>query len=244
VKRFALIACILEFVFGSAADLGDFLKFANAPENETLLTDLFHRYLEGLAAEDRPLLLAIGGGPGSGKTTLRKKIQETKSNIHIHDMDEVRMRIPGFLDDAKQHGALYAFEKRWSFSRDMAEILVRFAIKQRYSILYDRTCGAEGSYEDLKEAKRRGYRVTLVGLYASAEIAIERTKLRSEYAITEEAVREYLARFSSFWPRYLSFVDEAFLYDSSQPDLRLIFSSEKGALDLRLYDQFLHEAHL
>lgn len=211
---------------------------------EALFTDLYDYFLKDLTPEETPFLLAIGGGPGSGKTTLRKQLQGNFKNIHIHDMDEVMVRLPGWQKDLELFGPKIAFENWWPKAREISEILVRFALESRYSILYDRSCGSEGSYFDLLSAKQKGYRITLIGLYVKKENAWERIMKREREegrGMTQAIVEEYRARFSALWPYYLCLSDPFILYDSNETDLREIYSSNNEVQDLELYQKFLSE---
>ena len=207
-------------------------------------SDLSSFFFKDLVPEENPTLLAIGGGPCSGKTTWRRKMQAELTNYFLHDMDEVMVRLPGYKEDFRTLGGKAAFEKWWPFARELSEEWVHLALKSRYCILYDRTCGAESSYQDLFQAKSKGYTVRLVGLTVDRSVAIERAMAREQAegrAITEEIIDEYRYRFSALWPKYLAFVDEASLYDTTHDPSKLIFSSEDGCVDPILYEKFLAE---
>ncbi len=201
-------------------------------------------FFRNLTPEERPFLLAIGGGPCSGKTTWRRKMQAELKNYFLHDMDEVMVRLPGYQEDFRILGGKVAFEKWWPFARELSEEWVRLAIKSHYCILYDRTCGAESSYQDLLQAKSEGYTIRLVGLTVDRCVAIERAMTREQAegrVITEEIIDEYRRRFSALWSKYLAFVDEALLYDTTNEPPKLIFSSKDGCVDPILYEKFLAE---
>ena len=206
--------------------------------------DIASSFFYGLVPEENPILVAIGGGPASGKTTWRRKMQPAFKNYFLHDMDEVMIRLPEYRQDLAVLGSLAAFEKWWKYAMDLSEEGVRFAIASKFSILYDRTCGASGSYQDLLEAKKQGYFIRLVGLTVDRSAASFRAQKRKQEegrAITEEIIDEYRARFSAFWPLYLAFVDEAFLYDTTEDPPEMIYSSKEGILNLERYQKFLEE---
>ena len=245
-KNFAIF--LLSLWIGSCAleaSYGDFLQFAkdNKMDNEPLLNTLYQEFLHPLTPVENPMLIAIGGGPGAGKTTFRKQFMKTE-NVHLHDMDEVMIRLPGYQEDLAVIGAKKAFEKWWPTARQFAQILVQYAIQSKYSIIYDRTCGAEGSYDDLLKAKKQGYRIHLIGLYVDKDIAKERVLRREREEgrfMTEEILMEYRSRFSALWPYYLNVVHEASLYQTDLEKPVLIFSSKDGVLDEKIYQAFLQE---
>lgn len=198
-------------------------------------------------ANQSPTIIAIGGGPASGKTTLRCKLQAELPHYFLHDMDEELVKLPEYQKDLIELGAKQAFQNWWPLARERSEESVREAIASRQSILYDRTCGAESSYKDLLRAKNEGYFIRLTGLTVDRQLASERARIREATtgrAMTEEIIDEYRARFSALWPLYLTFVDEAFLYDTTQNPPLLIYSSKDGVLHPDLYQRFLNEGKL
>ncbi|MBS0615821.1 MAG: zeta toxin family protein [Verrucomicrobia bacterium] len=221
----------------------NFEKFSQAIGDQadiSILQQLYNSFLEGLKPEEQPIILAVGGGPGSGKTTWRR--EQNSRNFHIHDMDEVMIRLPGYQKDLNELGAKAAFEKWWPIAQKLARAIVQYAIANKYSIIYDRTCGTEGSYQDLLSAKKLGYKIHLIGLYASREVAKERLLDREKQegrCVTGAILDEYRARFSALWPYYLEFVDEATLYDTTEGSWHLIFSSKEGVQEAAKYQIFL-----
>ncbi len=224
-------------------DFQKFIEFANekqAQENSFVLEALYDTFLSNLTPQEQPIIFAIGGSPGSGKTTWRR--QQNSMNLHLHDMDEVMICLPDYQKDLASLGPKAAFEKWWPTAQKLARILVQYAIESRYSIVYDRTCGTEGSYFDLLHAKELGYKIQLVGLHVSRETARQRILKREKEegrTITETILDEYRARFSALWPYYLEIVDEAKLYDTSDGSNRLIFSSQEGIKEPKIYQEFL-----
>lgn len=224
--------------------MSEFLSFAEEKQghrnNEHLLKELHRLFLENLTPQEHPVIIAMGGSPGSGKTTFRKSLN--LANVHLHDMDEVMVSLPEYQEDLRQIGPKKAFEKWWPHAQSLARILVQFAIQARYSIIYDRTCGTEGSYFDLLQAKKLGYRICLHGFFVDRNVAWERLQKREKEegrAVTEEILDEYRSRFSALWPYYVSLVDEAVLYDTNEKNPRIIFSSKEGIVDPTLYQGFL-----
>ncbi len=228
------------------ASYADFLQFAEkkqVQENEPVLKILYSEFLDNLSPSDQPFLTAIGGSPGAGKTTFRKQMLKLE-NVHLHDMDEVMIRLPCYQKDYVVLGAKKAFENWWPSARELAQLLVQYAMQSKYNIIYDRTCGAEGSYDDLLMAKKQGYRIHLIGLYVDKGVAKYRALKREQEegrSMPEEILIEYRSRFSALWPYYLDIVDEASLYETSTEEPILIFSSKKGLFDLETYQEFLQD---
>ncbi len=229
-----------------AASYEDFVDFVKtkAPSfhDEELWRMFYDTFLEGLTPSESPFLYAIGGGPASGKTTLRNQCHF--SNVHLHDMDEIVVRLPEYKRDCVLLGLEAAFDKWFPTAREIADTMAEFALANRYSILYDRTCAAERSYYDILRASQLGYRVSLIGLCLDLQKALDRARRRAVdggRALSEPLIREWHARFSAIWPYYLRFVQDVSLYDTGGPTPRLIYSSELGVQDPILYQQFLDD---
>lgn len=159
-------------------------------------------------------------------------------------MDEVLVRLPGYKSDLKRLGPVPAFEKWWPTSREVSERLVHDAIEKKLSILYDRTCGAEESYFELRRAKQAGYQIHFMGFCIEPEVALKRIALREKEtgrAVTPEIFEQYRARFSALWLYYLAFSDTAELHDTSGSIHKRIFSIQRGVEDPVRYLSFLEE---
>lgn len=239
------VICLLLPIFCKANEekFLQYIKVENS-EMQQIYKDLYAVFLKDLIPQKNPILFAIGGSPGSGKTTWRQHMYSQMVNVHLHDMDEVLIRLPGYQKDLALGEPKQTFEKWWPTAREISEKLVQYAIESKYSIIYDRTCGAEGSYFHFIQAKKQGYRISLTGICVDAEVAYvrvaEREKL-TKRAMPRAIVDEYRARFSALWPYYLLLADEVALYESNEKGFRLIFSSNQGPSDPIRYKSFLDE---
>jgi len=65
--------------------------------------ELYDMFLEGLPSIETPTLIIFAGGPGTGKTTYRKKHFGSHTNFHIHDLDEVMLRLQGYKGTVLQY---------------------------------------------------------------------------------------------------------------------------------------------
>lgn len=185
---------------------------------EGLIELLFREFFSNLNSPLHPKLIVLGGAPGAGKTTYRKKFLNLP-NFHVHDMDEVLIRLPGYQEDCKQHGIKAAFEKWWPIAQKISNAMVRFAFRHQYNVIYDRTCGTEESFLDLKhihDAKQ--YHITIYGFLISEETALTRVKEREKNenrTVTPEITTEYSRRFSALWPFYINIANEAYLLNNN-----------------------------
>lgn len=228
--------------------LSNFLKFVEnerglnfVEEQRVILKMLYDDFLAGLETKEKPLMLAMSGPAGAGKTTYRKN-NLSQSEWHIHDLDEVMAKLPQYKIDVKDIGPKLAFEKWLLFARNMSQLLLKFAIKSKMNVIYDRTCGHISSFDDLTFAKQQGYYIKLIGLFIKFDTARQRVlnrELQGGHGMPENILIESCEAFSALWPYYLAIVDEAFLYDASQNPFTLIFSSKTNDGNSDLYKEFL-----
>jgi predicted ABC-type ATPase len=211
--------CLLLPIFVRANE-ENFLQHMKAENSEMrqIYSKLYEVFLKDITPQENPILFAIGGSPGAGKTTWRQQVYGQMTNVHLHDMDEVLVRLPGYQKDLELKEPKEVFEKWWPLAREISEKLVQYAIESKYSIVYDRTCGAEGSYFHFIHAKNQGYHISLIGLCIDADLAYARVAEREKQTkrgMTQAIVDEYRARFSALWPHYLLLANEVALYESN-----------------------------
>lgn len=198
-------------------------NFKNFIQNEIELDDplielLFEKFFSSLMATSQPKLIILGGSPGAGKTYYRRNFLALP-HFHIHDMDEVLIRLPGYQKDCDELGLKAAFERWWPIAQKIANVMVRFSFSCHYNVIYDRTCGTEESFLDLKKIhEEKLYYIIIYGFFVFERIALIRVKEREKNenrTVTPEIVKEYLRRFSALWPSYTAISNESYLLDAN-----------------------------
>ncbi len=144
--------------------------------------EIYSTFFDKITPQENPFVKVIAGSPGSGKTTKRREIHAQLTNVYLHDMDEVLIRLSGYQRDLEKYGNKKAFEKWMPIARDIADWLVQHAFQEKYSVLYDRTCGADGTYRDLLRAKESGYHIHMTGFCIDPNIAYDRILAREKEA--------------------------------------------------------------
>jgi len=203
---------------------------------------LYELFFQDLKPVNPPNLVIFAGGPGTGKTTFRNKKFSIIKNYHLHDMDEVLIRLKGYQEDHKKFGSKKAFENHWETARTISERLVRYAFLCKFNVLYDRTCGSNTSLNDLKEAiLNHGYKAKMYAFTLPIEQAVCRVKTRERTAgrtVTLAMIAEYMNRFSHLFPMYLSFIDEVHLFYGDR-EIFVKKHDKTEMLDEALYKDFL-----
>jgi predicted ABC-type ATPase/GNAT superfamily N-acetyltransferase len=220
----------------------------NLEFEDEFISLIYETFFCGLSSQNEPKILMLGGSPGAGKTTYRKKYLND-SAYHIHDMDEVMVLLPGYQQALKTVGAIKAFEDWWPIAQQTANIMMTYALNNKLNIIYDRTCGSEVSYLALKAAYEQGYQITMYGFYIEEKKALERVQIRAKNenrVITDDIVKDYLRRFVTLWPCYLKIVDKVFLVDSNEETYKLIFNINNKKItfaDYTAYKKFLSSGY-
>ncbi len=224
----------------------DFQKYIAGQESARVTLaeykTLYAAFLAGLTPSEQPMLLILAGGTGTGKTTYRKKHFGNVKNTHIHDMDEILIRLDGYQRDLKELGAKQAFENWWPTARTVADQLVQYALQLQLNVIYDRTCGAQGSFHDLQHAvKRKGYKAKMFAFSVPEKEAIRRVLKRAKVegrTVTNKIIREYAQRFSSLFERYLAFIDEVHLFFNNK-EIFVKKGHKAQIMEQDLYQKFL-----
>lgn len=219
------------------------LKEAQLSLDPKCIELMYESFFSKLESEKNPKIITLGGGPGAGKTTFRKKHLKIglANNYHIHDLDETLILLPGYQEMLKKEGPVLAFEAWWPTAQKLTNIMMVYATKNKLNIIYDRTCGTEASYLALKSAKERGYCITFYGFYADEAKALERVNERTKTegrAVTQKIVSEYLRRFSTLWPYYLKIMDDVILFDNNGLEYKEIFSMHNGKSKVLHYSDY------
>lgn len=194
---------------------------------------LYQKFFADIQPVTKPKLIVLGGSPGAGKTTYRKA-HLSVSNFHIHDLDEVQVILPGYLKDLNQHGPEVAFKNWWQKAQKIANAMVRFAFDNHYNVIYDRTCGTEESFLDIKKLfDGKLYRVCLYGFWVTEAVALSRVKQREQHeqrTVTPDITKEYGHRFSALWPLYTRIAHEIYLINNngSNLDFPVIYQRKNG----------------
>ena len=127
-------------------------------------------------ASAEPKVLILCGPPGSGKSTIKNQLLESKNitdYVNI-DPDEIRSILMRegmtFPDDRTMSGVTNAFNKRMSDE----------AINQRFNIVFDTTGqNSMAIFALIRSLRESGYKTHFVIVYASLETCLERVARRN-----------------------------------------------------------------
>lgn len=143
-----------------------------------------------------PLAIFMMGGPGSGKTTVRKR---EYGDLFAIDSDEIKAEHPEY--DPKNPQPLY------EWANVEADKKFFDAVEKGIDLVYDGTGSRSDAYVSFMNcAHRRGYDVDLVYVETDVETAVRRNAER-ERTIAESIVREKHARVAATFGFLARFAD-------------------------------------
>lgn len=233
------------------------------PHRQVLHQKIIAKALEeAKPLEEDPYAALIGGGSGSGKSSVVAELlimgeaeeEDTETSGYVLiDCDEIKKQLPEFIkmtnsdDEAEQiAAAVYVHDE----SSDIAEELLQECIKSKRNFIYDGTMKNFVKYDTIiKNLKQNGYSVTAYVVDIPVDIAIERVKLRAlkeKRHIDPFVVYETHVSFADTFLRLKEQFDEYILYDNTGEEPEEIAYKDKGEpeviVDPTRYQQFLEKA--
>ena len=133
----------------------------------------------------KPVLVIMGGGSASGKSTMRKAtvdIHMGKKGIKVGtvDADEIKSHLPEYESLKSSHpddAARLVHEE----SSDITALAIDTLLRKGMNFVYDGTAKNKDKYQALvKEAKKRGFEVHLYVADCSLETAKKRSDARAK----------------------------------------------------------------
>ncbi len=171
--------------------------------------------------QEIPKLLAIGGGPASGKSLFYESLKEKGQlplNSIIHDPDLIMQSIPQYQMEANINPE-NAF-KNWELvALQLANEILFKAIIAKYNIVYMRTFALPDSLSFVQYAKSVGYNINIHILSCNHNIAISRALEREKTNKRHIPVEKLLQRHenvSKLLPDIIEISDNYFFYENNK----------------------------
>lgn len=225
------------------------------PEREKLHDEIVLRALEGIPkAEGQQEFFMLGGGPATGKSTLRNAgyagIPEKGKAVTV-DPDWCKAQLPEYqaMTKAKNaNAAAYCHEE----SSALAKRINTVAQQNGYHVVYDGT--GDGSVKSvekkLSEAKANG--LVTKGLYATCptNVAIERSDargLKTGRVVPHDRIKDTHKKVSQILPEVAHLFDGGVQLFDNTKEVILIAEGGKGkglkAVNEKLFNDFLAKAN-
>lgn len=184
--------------------------------------------------EATPILWLMGGGSGSGKSTVLQTLRDdglipTSDIVHI-DPDAFKKVIPEFEELIKRkdgRAAMIVHEE----STAMAREAFAQAVAKRTDIIYDTTLSNFPRARDLiAQAREKGYEVRIVGVTAAPPTAVQRVVKRGDRSGRYVPIRDLLSthkKFATVFEQYIDLVDSISLWKTDCGDGMLMKIASK-----------------
>ncbi len=174
-----------------------------------------------LTPQDQPIVYAMAGIPGSGKSVyVDAAIErgELPRNAYLLDPDRVMMAMPEYIDDISMMGAASAF-RHWEIpARLLAYDMAQEAAEKRYHIIQDMGSVRRENLDRLSQFKQRGYRIQMTYVFCPVDEALRRLQTRAGRYTAAAMVKERAASLNLLLPAYVDLCDSFRVLDNSDPD--------------------------
>jgi predicted ABC-type ATPase len=179
--------------------------------------DLIHRqFLDNRPRSDAPVLCAMAGIPGAGKSTFVNHALETgrfPRDAFILDPDRVMQALPEYQASFQHDGAEAAFA-RWEMpARELAYAMLDKAVQGRMNIIKDMGCARMENFEKLRAIKSAGYRLEMFYIPCPIETALARITTRPRHT-PKEMIIERAAALKALIPLYQTLADDFHVVDN------------------------------
>ena len=209
---------------------------------------IMEQLMAGLSpAPDQPQVIFLGGGSGSGKTSISKLLlqsfqENNESVIHV-DSDRIKAMLPEHASFMKEDPNTAAYRLHEE-SSDMAKALFERCLKSRYHILLDGTLkNADSVVNQIRVARENGYGVSLVIADVPLEEALQRAEKRfliEGRRVPEAIIRESHEKIPVTFDRIHKEVDSCYLYDTSARHPTQFYVRDKSQIQV-LNTERLHQ---
>lgn len=177
-----------------------------------------------LPADVRPILWLMGGGSGSGKSTVLSELKAQgfvpDSGAVEIDPDDFKEVIPEFQELIRR-GDSRAAAVVHEESTLMARTALAQAMKQRANIILDTTLSAfPAAAKLIRYARLHGYEVRIIGVTAALAKALARSRERAERSgrfVLEAALCWTHQHFAAAFEKYVPLADAIELWKTDMP---------------------------
>ena len=227
------------------------------PNRDEIREKIVQQVMEGAtpSSQSRPKAVIMGGGGGSGKTTVIKMLEnegffEGRNYIRINS-DDIKEMIPEYQKLKEIGDPRAASVVHQESSLITQECLNRATSKkcdvlhERHNIVYDGTLSnMSESLTFMEDLRQKGYEIILIGVTVKPEIALDRAQKRGERTgryVPDDVILNAHKGFSKAFPILADVADKAYLYDNNQTQAMAIAQKENTHDTLRILDQRNYE---
>jgi predicted ABC-type ATPase len=226
------------------------------PERQALHDQIVNDAVSGVPRSDDPTYYMMGGGPGTGKSTVLNSglvdvPREGSGKAVEVNADKIRTEIPEYqtmIQDRDPNAAAFTHEE----SSYVGKRIQAAAIERKQDIVLDGTGDSkvESVNAKIDAARANGYKVSAVYVTAPTDVAFERAKARAldpnsdsfGRIVPETVLRKTHAGVSAVFPQVATNFDSVSLWDNTGRTPKLLARGTRAGLDV--IDQSGYQAFL
>jgi predicted ABC-type ATPase len=198
-----------------------YTKSKSSFHDHKALEYLYKTYLANcsLQAKKQSVFITLAGIPGSGKSTLAKKFKQFYPNFLLHEIDEFSLNLAIYYNDLAKMDITKATNKWFPIAVEISTVMLKYAIVNNISIIYNRTCTKKECEKIMHYAKHRDYKIILAGVQVSPDIAYERVQTRVINKTGNYTPMEYIQKCNLIlekkWPKLITIANYWILFDNN-----------------------------
>lgn len=188
-------------------------------------------------AKEQPLVIFLGGGSASGKSSISNMLLQTfkddGESVALIDSDKIKTMLPEhnqLIKRSPEQAASILHDE----SSDISEKLYQAALKNKVNIIFDGTMKNPEKYEVLiQSAKAENYNVSLVLADVPLQEAIRRAEIRFEIEqrrVPPEIIEQSHKSVPNSFYRLKDQADSFYLYDTTHRHPELFYAKDEGKI--------------
>jgi predicted ABC-type ATPase len=204
--------------------------------HSSIVKDLMTNTVPG---SESPLVIFLGGGVASGKTSISKLLLQTfedqnESVVHV-DSDTIKALLPEHRTFVQQD-ANTAAARLHEESGDIANMLYHHCLKEKVNVIVDGTMrDADNAERLIHMAREYGYKVSVVIADVPLDEALRRAEIRfkiEKRRVPEEFIRLSHEKVPLTIRRIENQVDSLYLYDTTERHPSQFYVKDQGEVNL------------
>jgi predicted ABC-type ATPase len=209
--------------------------------------DIRKRLFERAVVNENPTVILLMGGSSSGKGSSSMRLRDENADVEkvILDSDNIKMQLPEYEKFSKETAANNVHKESSSVGNSIRGNLIDMGA----DFVNDSTFSDRDKAVDMiKKLRKKGYKIKLINVTTSIEVAKEREQERFERTgrrVPEKTLEDTHIGGAKNYEELKGLVDEYALLDNNAKGAVpiLIDSHDGGVVDKGRYQSFLDKRH-
>ena len=183
------------------------------------IQDIYARFIgPELSSPEHPVVYAMCGIPGAGKSSFVKQMQEKgtfPAQAFVLNPDLVMEALPVYHQLESELGAEKAFKELELPARDLAYGMLQMAQDRKLHIIKDMGCTRQENIDKLSDLKAAGYQLDVFYIDVQPVTAFRRIQNRERHTPPEMVTERYQA-LATIVPQLMVMADHFIHYNNDQ----------------------------